>query len=165
GVRLIAANAEGAVVEIGGKRSTLALGAYYRAAPAASAESASGSRVVIPADSRGHFIVTATINGAASVRFLVDTGATMVSISQDDARRAGVNYLAGERALSRTASGIAPIYRVKLDSLQVGDITIYNVDAAVHASGQLPIGLLGMSFLNRMEMKRDAAALTLIRRY
>jgi aspartyl protease family protein len=166
GVRLIAADPEGAVVEVDGKRNKLALGAYYRGAPAgASAESASGSRVIIPADSRGHFLVTATINGAASVRFLVDTGATMVSISQEDARRAGINYLAGERALSQTASGIAPIYRVKLDSLKVGDITVYNVDAAVHTGGKLPIGLLGMSFLNRMEMKRDAAALTLIRRY
>jgi aspartyl protease family protein len=105
------------------------------------------------------------INGAASVRFLVDTGASVVSIGADDARRAGINYLAGQRAYSQTASGLAPIYRVKLDTLKIGDITIYNVDAAVHTSGQLPIGLLGMSFLNRMEMKRDGAMLTLTRRF
>ena len=165
GVRLVAANSEGAVIEIDGKRSQLALGAYYRGGNPASDGSSAGSRVVIPADSQGHFLVTATINGAASVRFLVDTGATMVSISQEDARRAGVNYLAGQRGLTQTANGVAPVYRVKLDSHKVGDITLYNVDAAVHMSGQLPIGLLGMSFLNRMEMKRDSAALTLIRRY
>src|SRR5690606_14969271 len=82
GVRLIAANSEAAVVELDGKRRTLALGASYRAAP--HAQSGVGNRVVIPADSQGHFLVSGTINGAASVRFLVDTGATVVSISVDD---------------------------------------------------------------------------------
>jgi aspartyl protease family protein len=164
GVKLVAATPESAIVEIDGKRSTLVLGAYYRAAPD-SASSAGGGRVVITADTQGHFLVSGTINGAASVRFLVDTGATMVSINADDARRAGVNYLAGTRSITQTANGVAPVYRVKLDTLKVGDITLYNVDAAVHVSGHLPIGLLGMSFLNRMEMKRDGAALTLIRRF
>ena len=165
GIRLLGASSESAVIEIDGKRRTLALGTYYRAAPENPGSSSVGSTVVITADAQGHFLVTGNINGAASVRFLVDTGATVVSISAEDARRAGVNYLAGERAMTQTASGVAPVYRVKLDTLKVGDITLYNVDAAVHVSGRLPIGLLGMSFLNRMEMKRDAAALTLIRRF
>jgi aspartyl protease family protein len=163
GVKLVAATPASAIVEVDGKRSTLALGAYYRIAPESAATAA--SRVVIAADSQGHFLVSGTINNAASVRFLVDTGATMVSISADDARRAGVNYLSGKRSFTQTANGVAPVYRVKLDTLKVGDITLHNVDAAVHASGHLPIGLLGMSFLNRMEMKRDGAALTLIRRF
>jgi aspartyl protease family protein len=165
GVRLIGATSESAVVEVDGKRSTLQLGSHYRAGPDASAKGAVGSSVVIPADGQGHFLVTGTINRSASIRFLVDTGATMVSISADDARRAGIQYLSGQRVYTQTASGVAPVYRVKLDSVQIGDITLYNVDAAVHVSGALPIGLLGMSFLNRMEMKREGAALTLIRRY
>jgi aspartyl protease family protein len=164
GVKLVAATPESAIIEIDGKRSTLVLGAYYRGAPD-SAASANGARVVIAADTQGHFLVSGTINGAASVRFLVDTGATMVSINADDARRAGVNYLSGKRSLTQTANGVAPVYRVKLDTLKVGDITLYNVDAAVHVSGHLPIGLLGMSFLNRMEMKRDGVSLTLTRRF
>ena len=165
GVRLIEATPQAAVVEIEGKRSTLALGSYYRPAAESPGRSGIGSSVVISPDAQGHYWVTATINGAASVRFLVDTGATMVSISADDARRAGIPYLSGQKSLSQTASGIVQVYRVKLDTLKVGDITLYNVDAAVHAGGRLPIGLLGMSFLNRMEMKRDGAALTLIRRF
>jgi aspartyl protease family protein len=165
GVRLISASSEAAVVEIDGKRTTMALGSYYRPTAESSGRAAIGSSVVIPADGQGHYLVTGTINGAASVRFLVDTGATMVSISAEDARRAGVNYLSGQRGLTQTASGVAQVYRVKLDTLKVGDITLYNVDAAVHVGGQLTIGLLGMSFLNRMEMRRDGAALTLIRRY
>jgi aspartyl protease family protein len=165
GVRLLSATPESAVVEIEGKRTTLRLGSHYRMVPEATPRASVGNSVVIPADSRGHFLVMGTVNRSASVRFLVDTGATMVSLNSEDARRAGINYLAGQRALTQTASGVAPVYRVKLDSVQVGDITLYNVDAAVHDSGALPIGLLGMSFLNRMEMKRDGAALTLIRRY
>lgn len=164
GVRLISATSENAVLEVQGQRRTLALGTSYRVAPAGEG-SPPGSRVVLAADGQGHFVVNGLINGAASVRFLVDTGATVVSISTEDARRAGINYLSGQRAYSQTASGLAPIYRVKLDTLKIGDITLYNVDAAVHASGQLPIGLLGMSFLNRMEMRRDGAMLTLTRRY
>ena len=164
GVRLIAATSESAVLEVQGQRRTLALGTSYRVATSGEATSV-GNKVVLAADNQGHFVVSGLINNAASVRFLVDTGASVVSISADDARRAGINYMAGERAYSQTASGIAPIYRVKLDTLKIGDITIYNVDAAVHTSGQLPIGLLGMSFLNRMEMKRDGTLLTLTRRF
>ncbi len=164
GVRLVSATSESAVIEYQGKRLTLALGTSYREA-GASAESPPGRSVVLSADSQGHFIVNGMINRTGTVRFLVDTGASLVSISADDARRAGINYLAGQRALTQTASGVAPVYRVKLDVLTIGDITVYNVDAAVHVSGQLPIALLGMSFLNRMEMKRDGVALTLTRRY
>ena len=164
GVRLISATSESAVLEVQGQRRTLALGTSYRAA-SVSEGAAAGSKVVLAADSQGHFLVSGLINGAASVRFLVDTGASVVSISTDDARRAGINYLGGQRAYSQTASGLVPIYRVKLDTLKIGDITLYNVDAAVHPGGQLPIGLLGMSFLNRMEMRRDGTMLTLTRRY
>lgn len=165
GVRLISATSEAAVIEIDGKRTTMALGTSYREAPVSANKAAIGSSIVIAADSQGHFLVTGMLNSSAAVRFLVDTGASVVSISADDARRAGIDYLKGQRALTQTASGVAPVYRVKLDTVKIGDITLYNVDAAVHVSGQLPIGLLGMSFLNRMEMKRDAAALTLTRRY
>ena len=165
GIRLVSATSEAAVVEIDGKRRTLALGTSYRQAPSGDASTGMGRSVVLSADTEGHFLTTGMINGMAAVRFLVDTGASLVSISADDARRAGINYLAGQRAVSRTASGVTPIYLVKLDMLKVGDITVYNVDAAVHTSGQLPIGLLGMSFLNRMQITRDGAALTLTRRF
>ena len=100
-----------------------------------------------------------------SLRFLVDTGATSVVLSSADARRAGLNYLAGTRSFTQTANGVIPVYYVKLDSIRVGDITLNSVDAAVIEGDKLPIALLGMSFLNRMEMRRDGITLTLIRRY
>jgi aspartyl protease family protein len=76
-----------------------------------------------------------------------------------------VNYLSGARSLTQTANGVVPVYAVKLDTLRVGDITVNNVDASIIEGDRLPIGLLGMSFLNRMEMKRDGTTLTLIRRF
>jgi aspartyl protease family protein len=120
--------------------------------------------VALIADSRGHFVTTGNVNGMP-LRFLVDTGASVIALSVDDAKRAGVNYLAGSRGQVQTANGIATVYLVKLDAVKVGEILLNNVDAAVIDGNKLPIALLGMSFLNRMEMKRAGDTLTLIQRY
>lgn len=162
GVKLISATSESAVFEVAGERRTLAPG--QGAAIANTAPARGGDSVTLFADARGHFTTVGIVNGV-SLRFLVDTGATSVVLSSADARRAGVNYLSGARRLTQTANGVVPVYAVKLDSLRVGDITVNNVDASVIEGDRLPIGLLGMSFLNRMEMKRDGTTLTLIRRF
>lgn len=161
GVKLISATSESATFEVGGKRQTLAAGEGTAVGTATSADSGT---VTLTADSRGHFITSGTINGN-SVRFMVDTGASLIALSSVEAKRLGVNYLAGSRALSQTASGVIPVYRVKLDTVRVGDITVNNVDAVVIEGDKLPLALLGMSFLNRMEMKRDGVTMTLTKRY
>ena len=162
GVKLIAASSESAVFEVAGERRTLAVG--EGAAVASAAPARNGDTVTLFSDARGHFTTVGVVNGV-SLRFLVDTGATSVVLSSADARRAGVNYLGGTRVLTQTANGIVPVYSVKLDSLRIGDITVNNVDASVIEGDKLPIALLGMSFLNRMEMRRDGTTLTLIRRF
>jgi aspartyl protease family protein len=162
GVKLLSASSESAVIEYGGQRQTLVLGQGTRVG--FSAVGSGSGQVTLIADSRGHFIANGTINGL-SVRFLVDTGATSVALSTAEAKRLGVNYLAGVRAYSSTANGVIPIYRVKLDNVRVGDIALNNVDATVLEGAGLDIALLGMSFLNRMQMKRDGDTLTLVRRY
>jgi len=162
GVKLIAATSESAVFEVDGARQTLAVG--QGAAVANTSATRGGDTVILYADSRGHFVTTGVVNGV-SLRFLIDTGASSVVLSSTDARQAGINYLAGTRGLSQTANGVVPVYSVKLDTLRIGDITLNNVDAAVIEGDKLPLALLGMSFLNRMEMKRDGTTLTLIRRY
>jgi aspartyl protease family protein len=159
GARLLRATSESALVELNGKRSTLKMGTHVSTA----APSSSGGRVTLTADARGHFETIGTINGA-TVRFLVDTGASMISMGVDDARRIGINYLQGERAYSNTANGVAPVYRVKLDTVKVGDITLNGIDGLVHEGG-MPFVLLGMSFLNRLEMNRQGDMLTLVKRY
>lgn len=162
GVKLLSATSEAAVVEYKGQRQTLTTGHATRIG-SSSAGSSSG-QVTLTADSRGHFITTGSINGL-SVRFMVDTGASSVALSTGEARRLGINYLAGVRGHGSTANGIVPIYRVKLDNVRVGDITLNNVEASVIDGAGMSVALLGMSFLNRTAMKRDGDTLTLTRRY
>lgn len=159
GTRLIKATPEAAVFEVNGQRRTITMGNQVSAA----APSSGNGQVILSADERGHFVTTGTINGG-TVQFLVDTGATMISIGRGDARRVGINYLKGERGMSNTANGMAPVYKVKVDTVRIGEITLNNVDALVHDQ-DMPWVLLGMSFLNRVEMRRESGNLTLIKRY
>src|SRR5262245_7639377 len=129
GVKLIAATSESATFEVGGKRQTLTTGQHGMIAAGTSGGSGAGI-VALTADSRGHFITTGAINGM-SLRFMVATGASSVALSVDEAKRAGVNYLAGSRGRVSTANGTATVYMVKLDSLRIGDIELTNVDAVV----------------------------------
>lgn len=161
GVKLVEATSESATFVDKGRRQTLKLGSH---STVARAQPGGNKTVSVIADSRGHFVTSGTVNGMTQ-RFLVDTGASVVALSVDDAKRAGVNYLAGARGQVQTANGVATVYMVKLDTVQVGDILLNNVDAAVIEGDKLPIALLGMSFLNRMEMQRAGDTLTLIRRY
>ena len=161
GVKLISATSSSAVVEYEGRRETLAPGEGTRMGPGASG--VGGSVTTLTADSRGHFITTGTINGQ-SVRLMVDTGASSVVLSSSEARRLGIAYRSAPRAAVQTANGIVGVYRVKLDTMKVGEIVAHNVDAVVTESEQA-VMLLGMSFLNRTEMKRDGDVMTLTRRY
>ena len=160
GVKLVAVDGAAATLEFDGKRHRLAVGEH---ALSSASRDAAQSAVTLTADGRGHFVTTGTVNGS-SMRFVVDTGATLVSLGAADAARAGLDYRKGEPGMAMTANGVAQVWRVKLTSLQVGDITLHDVDAAVHAQ-DLPLGLLGMSFLNRMEMKRDGDTMTLRKRF
>ena len=161
GVTLVSADSEAAVISIKGKKQRLKIGEGAYSTETVRTDRATTTLI---ADRSGHFITLGTINGA-SVRFMVDTGATLVSMSVDDARRAGVNYLAGTRAYSQTANGVAPVFKVMLASVKLGDITLTNVDGLVHESAALPFVLLGMSFLGQLEMRHSGDSLTLTKRY
>ena len=161
GVTLISSTSDEATVSINGKQQRLHIGEGAYSALSVQSERAT---VILASDKNGHFVSSGSINGA-SVRFLVDTGATMVSMNVNEARRAGVNYLAGERGYSQTANGVTPIYRVKLGQVTLGDITLRDIDGVVHENGTLPVVLLGMSFLGKLEMRREGDSLTLTRRY
>ena len=120
--------------------------------------------VTLAADASGHFVADGQVNGA-HVRFLVDTGATLVTLSAAEAKRLGIDFKRGQPAVSQTANGRVLVYRVRLDSVTVGRMTLLAVDAVVHDSPGLDMALLGMSFLNRTEMRREGANLTLTKRY
>ena len=162
GVRLLSVNGHAAVVEVQGKRVSLTLGAAQvslgRAAGAFEA-----SRIVLSAGPGGHFMSAGAINGKA-VRFMVDTGASLIGIGQPEAEALGIDYRKGQRGMAGTATGSVPAYLVSLASVQVGEVTLYNVEAIV-VPGGMPYVLLGNSFLNRFQMQRDSDVMTLTRRF
>jgi aspartyl protease family protein len=159
GIKVLAVERERADVEIAGKRQTLALGQYQAAAGASS-----GRQIVtIAADARGHFVADGAINGSG-MRFVVDTGATMIAISVAEANRLGLDYRKGRRGFVQTANGTATAYAMKFDTVKVGGIELNGVDGMVVESG-LGIALLGMSFLNRVEMRREGETMTLTKRF
>jgi aspartyl protease family protein len=164
GVTLIAVEKDRATVEVDGKRRVLVRGQTYSSSGPGSGGPGSGAQsVTLSAGAGGHFFADGQINGGA-IRFVVDTGATAIAIPASDAIRLGIDYKAGQRGMSRTAGGQTAIYIVKLDSVRVGGIEIQNVDAIVFEQG-LDVPLLGNTFLNRMEMRRDGSTMTLTRRY
>ncbi|MBN9204723.1 retropepsin-like aspartic protease family protein [Methylibium petroleiphilum] len=162
GVKLISVNEAQAVVEIDGRRQTLRLGeAAVNLGGAASA--GSGTQITLSSDANGHFQAQGQINGRG-VLFLVDTGATMVSMGQDEAERLGLAYKNGERIGLRTANGNTVGYRISLNTVRVGDVEVHNVAAVVQPQ-PMPFILLGNSFLTRFQMKRENDTLLLQRRY
>ena len=162
GGELLSARGDEAVVRVGGERLTLRVGeSPVRVGSASAADSGSG-RAALTADARGHFFTQGSINNRP-VQFLVDTGASVVSISQSEADRLGLDYRAGQAVRLNTANGQTPGWALKLNQLRVGDITTYNVDAVV-VPAPMPAVLLGNSFLNRFSMQREGSQLMLIRR-
>ncbi len=159
GVKVVSVQGDQVVVEIGGKKRPLRVGQH-----AIGTAAADGSgRIVMTADNQGHFVTTGSVNGVA-VRFLVDTGATMISLGASDARRVGVDFNRGQKGMTQTANGQSVVSKVQLDTVRIGDVTLHNVDAVIHQT-EMPVALLGMSFLNRMEMQRDGSTMTLKRRF
>jgi len=160
GVKLLAVGGDTATVEVEGKKRVLRVGQHVVSAPS----SGDGStKAVLTADAGGHFLTMGSINGA-SVRFLVDTGASTIALGAGEARRIGVDAGKGEPATFSTPNGVVTARVVKLDSVRVGDIVINRVDAAV-VPQEMPVVLLGLSFLNRLEMQREGQTMTLRRRY
>jgi len=161
GVKLIAADSTKAVLEIEGKRRELGMG--QAAVVAGNANSESGS-VTLYADSLGHHITQGQINGV-TLKFLVDTGATSIAMNSGDAKYAGIDYKKGEKVQIQAANGVVTAYRVVISTLKLGSVVMNQVDGVVLEGSSPPIVLLGMSALNRLEMKRDGISLTLTKKY
>ena len=119
--------------------------------------------VRLQADRNGHFSAHAYINGGA-VDVLVDTGATRVVLTWEDARAAGVRVRDSDFTVrSSTANGISANAPVVLDSIRIGEITLYDVPALVAQRGQLQSTLLGMSFLSKLSVQMQDRELVLSR--
>jgi aspartyl protease family protein len=162
GVKVLSTLGDQAVVEIEGRRHTLRVGDAPGSVGGAMTASR-GSKIVLTAGTGGHFLTTGAINGR-STQFMVDTGATSVSMSVQEAERLGIDYRKGLLGRSSTANGTVTTYMVKLASVRIGDVEIYDVDGNVVPAG-MPYILLGNSFLTRFQMTRQNDQLVLERRF
>ena len=158
GVKLLRADRAGAVLTVNGTTKTFPL-----VADVGSLADAVGGAVTLLADARGQFFTSGTVNGRP-MRFIIDTGATLTTLSRADARRIGLDYRGGTPTRTSTANGVVNGWRVSLASVSVGDTTVRGVDAMVIDNDSLPVALLGMSFLGRFDMQRQGSTLVLRRR-
>lgn len=119
------------------------------------------SEIVVPPGPRGHFIVVAAVNGV-DVQFLVDTGASTVTLTEEDARRIGLSpYALDYSATYRTANGDIEVAPVTLRRMRLQDLEVSDVEATV-TRAPLNISLMGMSFLSRLagyEVRNDGLVL------
>ena len=150
GVKLIAASSKEAVLEIGGKRQRVGLskqiGGHYQQTK---------NKIVRVASKRGgHHWVRGQINGRG-VEFLVDTGASLVTMNLATAKRLNIDYEKGTPSRIQTANGLVENRVVNLNKVTIGEITHYNIAASVSLDNALTATLLGNSFLSKINLSTD----------
>ncbi len=157
GVKLLAANSEAATLEYNGEQRQMALGAHI----SSQFTTPKKQSVQIWPDRMGMYSVDGEINGN-SITFLVDTGANTIALNANDAKRLGIDYKSrGQRVIGETASGRNWVYLLVFDTVSVGPIRLRNVQGIVFDGPHPRKALLGLTFLNRVNMRRDGDLLTL----
>jgi aspartyl protease family protein len=160
GVKVISANSHGAVLEVDGKQKQYDLGNTV----STSFTKRTSQKQTIFVNSGGMYMTFGSINGR-SVRFLVDTGASAISMNTEQAKQLGIRYdKIGIPSSVSTASGFVSAYRVRLKSVSVGNITESNVEAFVIDGNHPGPILLGMTFLGRLSVEQSGSAMTLMQK-
>lgn len=159
GAKVLSVTRDEATVEVQGARRLLRLGE----SPVALGSSGSGKRIVLMADNQGHFINTGTINGK-QMKYMVDTGASVVAIGRPDAERMGIKVDDSQKVIMSTANGSATGWRVRLNSVRLGDVEVLGVTAVIMPEG-MPFVLLGNSFLTQFQMTRTNDQMVLEKRH
>lgn len=162
GVKVISVSGSEAVVEVSGKRLAVSMGSGPVTFKGAGG-SGGGARIVLNSGDGGHYYTSGTINGGA-VQFVVDTGATLIALGRPEAERIGLKYRNGSPVWMNTANGAAQGWKLTLDSVRIQDVEVYGVEAVVMPQS-MGVVLLGNSFLNRFQMKREGETMTLEKRY
>jgi aspartyl protease family protein len=168
GVTVLSTTRESADIELNGQRQTLRLGAQpvaidTSAANGGGAASGPARRIVLSAGDGGHFMSTGALNHK-SVRFMVDTGATLVIVGAAEADRMGLRYRDKPTVPVSTANGTVRAWPIQFDSVRVGAVEVLGIDGLITPQ-PMPYALLGNSFLSRFSMKRENDQLTLERRF
>lgn len=160
GVKFAGVEGDAARVEVGGKTLLLRPGTPITVGHGGSAR---GNEIVLFAGSGGHFVGNGSINGKTA-QFVVDTGATNVSFSTAFADQAGIPYRNGNPVLLSTANGVVQGWQVSLNSVRVGDVEVFGVEAVVSRAAP-DIVLLGNSFLSRFTIQVDGQSMHLTRKF
>ena len=109
-----------------------------------------GAELELRANASGHFETPIEINGR-SLDVMIDTGATLVSLTYEDAERAGIYLKSSDfNHQTSTANGVARVAAIEINKISIGDISVHNVRGSVSERGKLEKTLLGMSFLSRL---------------
>lgn len=160
GVLLIESDSQYAVIEINGHRQKLYLGKEIGAVY----DSAKENVVRVAGGHNGHFVPQGKINGRPT-QFMVDTGASTISMSSIEAQRLGLSYKNGRLISVSTANGIVQGYVITLNTVSVGTITLNAIEAVI-LEGRFPdVILLGNSFLSRVDMRFEEGVLVLTTMY
>lgn len=163
-VKLISSDTSEAVIEVNGQRETLTLnGSTVVTDQLGSFSQTAEPMVKIRVNEFGFFESRGTINGRG-IRFLVDTGASLVVLNSQQADAIGLEYKNGVKGTASTASGLAPMYTVNLSRMSLGAIEARDIEAGVIEGAFPEIPLLGMSFLGKLNMKRVGNVMTLEKR-
>jgi aspartyl protease family protein len=120
--------------------------------------SSGDTEVVLRQNHQGHYVASGTINGAPVV-FLLDTGATDVSVPERVAEQAGLQP--GARIRVRTANGDIEVYRTRIASLALGGLRLDDVEASINPFMESDEVLLGMSALRALHMTQTEGTLTI----
>lgn len=156
GVELLAADGQGALVRVDGQTRRIELGRELSGGFSAPVR----RQVTIARGEGGHYRVIGAVNGF-SLPLLVDTGATSLAMSEQQARRMGLDYQKGTPVRANTANGVAHGWRVRLDRVNIGGLEVPGVEAVVLQGNALDEALLGMSFLNRVRWREEQGVLVL----
>lgn len=116
------------------------------------------ARVTLQRNRMGHYVVSGTINGHQA-EFLLDTGATAVSVSMDIARRAGLRR--GAAMTASTANGTTTAYATRIDEIVIGGIQQRDIAASIVPNLPDDQVLLGMSFLSHLDFSQSGDSLVL----
>lgn len=161
GILLLTADSNKAVVEVNGRKLTLSLSGRI----SSRFKPFEGGSVSIPLNESGQFKSSGTVNNQP-VNFLIDTGASVVAMNASEAKRLGIDYKKnGRLQAATTASGLVKTWAINLDSIQIGDIKVNNVPAAVLTGDYPQQVLLGMTFLRNVEIKQSAGLMVLKSKY
>jgi aspartyl protease family protein len=151
GVKLLQADSKKATLEIDGVSKSYILGS----AVSFNFKKQENIEEQLFSNARGMFLTVGSINGQ-TVKFLVDTGATTVAMNTLQAKKLGVRYrIEGEKTRVSTASSFVNGYSVKLKSVSLGKIKLKNVAAMVIEGKHPGPILLGMSFLNKLQVEKS----------